>query len=82
MADKTVLEEFDVFHQVANEYFNYHFFFKRSCTHTIFKESFVIWIYYNIQDDIDVNKEVNVLKRLAYNYKLDEHGWLIEKPEK
>ena len=48
---------------------------------TVDSSSFVTWIYCNIQDDIDVNEEFDALKRLDYDYKLDEHGWLIEKSE-
>ena len=66
---------FEVCHRVANDYFYFHFEGKRSFTHNVSNNRFVLWIYYNNEDMININDEIKIIKDLAGEYKLGEKSW-------
>ena len=67
--------DFEVCHRVANYYFCFHFESKRSFTHNISNNVFVLWIYYNNADMININNKIKINKDLVEEYKLAKKGW-------
>ena len=66
---------FVVRHNLANDYFYFHFEEKKSFTHNINSDRFVLWIYYNNDDTISIHDKVKVIKNLADEYDLSNKGW-------
>ena len=66
---------FEVCHALANEYFCFHCDNKRSFTHNISNNRFVLWIYFNDDDEFYGEQELGIILQLATDHKLDENGW-------
>ena len=63
--------DFEVCYRVANDYFYFHFESKRSFTHNVNNNCFVLWIYYNNDDMVNINDEINIINDFAGEYKLE-----------
>ena len=68
-------QDFDVCHQLANKYFYFYFEGKKSFTLNVSNRHFVLWVYFNIDDIINVVDQLRTLANLAKEHKLKNKGW-------
>ena len=66
---------FNVCHQLANDYFYFHHQNKRSLPHNISCSYFIMWIYYNDDDDFNAYDELKIILRLSHEHELKKYGW-------
>ena len=68
--------DFDACHHIANEYYYFHHDDKiRSFNHNVSCSHFVIWIYYNKDDDFDPYHELQKILDIAEKHDLKSKGW-------
>ena len=67
--------DFEVCYRVTNDCFYFHFESKKSFTHNVNNNCFVLWIYYNNDDMVNINDEINIINDFAGEYKLGKKGW-------
>ena len=68
--------DFDAYRQVTNEYhFSHHADKIRSFNHNVSCSHFVIWIYYNKDDDIDPYHELQIFLDIANKHDFKNKGW-------
>ena len=60
---------------LANDYFYFHCSNKRSFIHNVCDSHFLLWIYYNDDDEFIAHEEFKIILRLAHDYRLEKHGW-------
>ena len=74
--EKTVSLDFHACHKLASEYFYFHHENDiRSLTHNVSCSHFVMWVYYNIDDNFDPNHELQIVSDLAESYDIKNKGW-------
>ena len=62
---------------VANDYFHLYMDEKRSFTHNVSKDEINCFLYYNIDDDINFLKELDIFNKLHDENELLENNWSI-----
>ena len=58
-------QNFDVCHRLANDYFHFYFEGKRSFTHNVSNKHFILWIYFNTDDNVCIDNEFKTIIDLS-----------------
>ena len=66
-------QDFDVCHRLANEYFYFCFEGKKYFSHNVSNRHF-LWVYFNIDDNVNTEDELGTLTNLAKENKLKSKG--------
>ena len=53
-------KNFEICYRLANDYFYFSFEEKRSFAHNVSNRHFVLWIHFNPDDKIDMEKELKI----------------------
>lgn len=71
MANKIIIEEFDICHKLINIFKNLCFNNDYPIIDNVSCDCFVIFIHYNDDSAKIINKEVNTIKKLSVAYELE-----------
>ena len=61
--EKKMNVNFEVRDSLANEYFYFHCDGKRSFSHDVADSCFVIWVYFNSDDEFDPRHKLQIIKK-------------------
>ena len=68
-------QNFEDFHRLANDYFYFYFEGKRSFTHKVSNRHFALWIYFNSDNNIDMEKQLKIICDLSKDHNFESSGW-------
>lgn len=78
MAEKIIVEEFDICHKLVNDFENLYFNNSYGFSHNVSCDRFMIWIHHDSNSAKIIDNQINAIKKLSVKYELVKN-WLWNK---